>query len=625
MTTTGEDGPEDGVRTPTVFRSFLEAAGDRVTPSTLSKATLTDLSHTLEDLVLLDNVPGTVLTGFQESQHWHAEKQRYEALAGEGQPRSVGVFARGRMTPATAVRRFRLERSHPLAQEWFLFVLTDRFTAGLFGRELPDQAPAEEMDRQFASVWTFDAEVLGDLLGRLRDVAGSVSEQAEETVAGALRDYPPRPPDNNIQQRFTNAVFERLEAGRRRWRTSSLELLAAREQLQAQYRRLLELERLAATGTVAASIAHDLNNPLSTIAMAATTLPDIEAPDERTRLAGIVEREALRAGRITKDLLTFVSHRDPTRREVSLRTLLSDLVDGYGMADDRPVLEAAPDVTLRVDPDRIHQALANLVDNGLAAPGRRGPVRVSGSCHDRDVTLLVRDDGDGIDPSLTTRAFTPFVTTKPAGHGTGLGLAIARRHAEEHGGSVAIGETGPDGTVMILRLPGVILPDEAGETEDIDGSVEPDGSVAAPSSTADGSPSSGDEPPQRGRVLVVDDEPGMRGLLEALLRRDGWDVTAVEDHDAALDAAQHGPIEVAILDVGNDGRRLRELLETQQPDLETRTAFMTGSPPPGGQLDGRPVLGKPFSWQELAGLLAQLSEAAEPIAAPGDEDADATS
>ena len=91
-----DDSAAADVATPTVFRSFLEVAGGRITPSTLSKATLTDLSHTLEDLVLIDDAPGTVLTGFQESQHWHAERLRYEALAA-GAQRRVAVFSQERL------------------------------------------------------------------------------------------------------------------------------------------------------------------------------------------------------------------------------------------------------------------------------------------------------------------------------------------------------------------------------------------------------------------------------------------------------------------------------------------------------------------------------------------------
>jgi len=246
--------------------------------------------------------------------------------------------------------------------------------------------------------------VIVDLLRALQDVATSVSNDAATTVQSAVESFPPRAADPSVQQRFVNAVFERLEGGRRRWRTTSHQLLDARRAIEEQYRRLLDLERLAATGTVAASVAHDLNNPLGTIAMAATTLPSVDDPEEHARLAGIVEREALRAGRITTDLLTFVSRRDPVRH-----------------------------------------AVANVLDNALAAPGRVGPVTISATCERRDLMLRIEDDGEGIPAALAARVFTPFVTTKPEGQGTGLGLVIARRHAEDHGGTVTIDRTGRHG------------------------------------------------------------------------------------------------------------------------------------------------------------------------------------
>lgn len=615
-----DDTAGGAVDTPTVFRSFLEVAGQRISPSTLSKATLTDLSHTLEDLVLVDDAPGTVLTGFQESQHWHAERVRYEALAA-GTQRSVAVFAQGQLGQATAVRRFKLDRSHPLAQEWFLFVLTERFSAALFGRELPDQDPGEEMDRLFASVWTFDPAVIGDLLRALEDVAATVSTQAAATAREAVEAFPPRPADPSVQQRFVNAVFERLEAGRRRWRTTSHELLDARQAIEDQYRRLLELERLAATGTVAASVAHDLNNPLGTIAMAATTLPSIDDADERAHLAGIVEREALRAGSITRDLLTFVSRRDPVRQTVQVASLLRDLIDGYGLADDRPRIAEVADVAIEVDPDRIRQVLANLVDNGLAAPGRAGPVTISATCERRDLVLRVEDDGGGIPAALAARVFAPFVTTKPAGQGTGLGLAIARRHAEDHGGTITIERTGPDGTVLLVHLPEVIVDlapvstrvtDRRDDVQADDGSQDDQGharsgSAPGPSvAPAPNSPPATPSPPSHGHMLVVDDEPAIRGLLEALLRRDGWDVTSVEGTAEALDAVRGESFDLALLDVGDDGRRLLGQLEEQQPGLWSHSAFMSGSPPADGVLDGRPVLGKPFAWQDLAAMLEDI-------------------
>ncbi|TVR36913.1 MAG: response regulator [Nitriliruptor sp.] len=466
-----DDTPGDEVAPPTVFRSFLEVAGNR---------------------------------------------------------RIVAVFAQGQLGRATAVRRFKLDRGHPLTQEWFLFVLTERFSAALFGRELRDQDPAEEMERLFASVWTFEPAVIVDLLRALQDVATSVSNDAATTVQSAVESFPPRAADPTVQQRFVNAVFERLEGGRRRWRTTSHQLLDARRAIEEQYRRLLDLERLAATGTVAASVAHDLNNPLGTIAMAATTLPSVDDPEERARLAGIVEREALRAGRITTDLLTFVSRRDPVR-----------------------------------------QAVANLLDNALAAPGRVGPVTISATCERRDLMLRI----------------------------------------EDHGGSVTIDRTGTDGTVLVVQLPEVVVAAGSadGPVTGRDNTEVADGSGGGPQPTPPEADRTSSTAPAHGHVLVDDDDPAIRGLLEAPLRRDGWEVTSVERSVDALDAARGVSFDVALLDVGNGGWRLLDQLEEHQPGLRSCSVFLTGSPPLDGLLDGRPVLGKPFAWQDLAALLADIS------------------
>lgn len=302
-----------------------------------------------------------------------------------------------------------------------------------------------------------------------------------------------------------------------------------------------------------------------------------------------------------------MSRRDPVRKVVALATLLRDLAEGYGLADDGLQLGEVADVSIDVDPDRLRQVLANLVDNGLAAPGRTGPVIIRAACERRDLILRVEDDGHGMPAALASRAFAPFVTTKPAGQGTGLGLAIARRHTQDHGGTVTIERTGPDGTVIVVQLPEVVIID--------DGSIGParpdtDADTRVPPAPPGSDTSTGQTPTDgatRGHVLIVDDEPGIRGLLEASLRRDGWEVTSVEGPAAALDVARGVSFDLALLDVVDGGRRLLDELEEHQPGLRSRSASITGSPPSDGVLDGRPVLGKPFAWQDLTTMLAQIA------------------
>jgi DNA-binding NtrC family response regulator len=123
---------------------------------------------------------------------------------------------------------------------------------------------------------------------------------------------------------------------------------------------------------------------------------------------------------------------------------------------------------------------------------------------------------------------------------------------------------------------------------------------------------------------VIDDEAGIRRLLEALLRRDGWDVATAEDSTGAIDALHACHADLLLLDLGDDGERVLARLEAEQPGLRARSVFMSGSPPAGGRIDGRPVLGKPFAWQDLAAMLAQVTGSVPDHPAPGPRGAEAS-
>ena len=638
------DGP---LREPTGhsgFRSFLEVADDRVVPATLSKATLVDLSNTLESLVLQDALPGIVLAGFQHARHWAPAEERYERLAGiDGL--QVMVFAAGPLRaasdgaatasdgPAAAsdgaagVARFPLADDDPLCREWFVLALTERFSAALFARDLSGlDDPVAEMDRQFATVWTFDPTVVQDLAATLAEATATTHPTASRAVIEGAASYPPRGVPWRIAQQFTNVMFERLEADRRRLRRARADLMES--QRESRSRRLLQLERLRAVGAAAVSVADGLDDPLAAITRAVGQLRAEDDADERFHLADLIEIEVVRAGRIVDDLRAFAADRDLDLRPTDLASWLGQLVialrqdgrdvvlAGPGTSEDgeaaevTEVADAAAVATaggglLAVDRHRLERAIGNLVDNAVEAPGRRQPVRIRLTIDAEEVRIVVADDGRGVADEVQPRLFEPFVSSKPNGAGTGL--AIARAHVQDHGGRLELESTGPEGTSFTLHLP-VAAGSRSGEMAS---GANGDRTDASGEASSNGAPPA----PSRRRALVVNHDASTRGLLEVLLRRDGWEVVATGDTDVAAEAARTGTIDFVLLgevlaDRGGAGRTVGpavlSALEAVQPGLATRTAFLTSDPPESGEIDGHPVLAEPFAWAELSALLGRL-------------------
>lgn len=223
---------------------------------------------------------------------------------------------------------------------------------------------------------------------------------------------------------------------------SERELERRREQEQALQEELRHSQKLAAIGALAAGVAHELGTPLSVIDGRALRL--LRRPGDGTAVgdaAAGIRAEVRRMERIVRQLMAFARRSELRARAITAERLVALAVAALGEGDGRPPIEIcgpSPAPRLRVDRDRLQQALVNLLQNALqAAP--RGPVRIGWSEQGDTVTLTVEDGGPGIDPAIRERLFEPFFTTKPAGQGTGLGLAVVHGVMEDHGGRITVG------------------------------------------------------------------------------------------------------------------------------------------------------------------------------------------
>ena len=227
--------------------------------------------------------------------------------------------------------------------------------------------------------------------------------------------------------------------------------------------KLRRTERLAIAGTLAAGVAHEVNNPLAAVSslvqLVAERAPDPQARQQLLEALGQIDRisAALRE-------LMDVARPGPRARA---RVDLAEVVERTArlVRFDRRFrrialeVEAPPGALLQGDPDQLAQVLLNLLLNAAdAQDGQPGRVRVRLVRRAGELVLRVEDDGPGIPPEARARLFEPFFTTKPAGAGTGLGLAVCRDLVREHGGriEVASGDPGRDpgsGTVVEVTLP----------------------------------------------------------------------------------------------------------------------------------------------------------------------------
>ncbi len=223
-------------------------------------------------------------------------------------------------------------------------------------------------------------------------------------------------------------------------------------------------EKLATLGTLAAGIAHEIRNPLTSLKARLYTLEKhlVAVPAAR-RDTDIISAEISRLERIVQDVLSFARPSDPKLETVAADTLLREvqglMSPGLESRGVKLVVESSPDLFIRVDGGHLKQVLINLVRNGAEAISGMGTVALRartalallGGRETEAVILEVADTGKGISPEAEKRLFDPFFSTKETG--TGLGLPIAARIVEKHGGMLQYQTQTGLGTTF-----GVILP-----------------------------------------------------------------------------------------------------------------------------------------------------------------------
>jgi PAS domain S-box-containing protein len=378
---------------------------------------------------------------------------------------------------------------------------------------------------------------------------------------------------------------------------------------------LVQAQKMEAVGQLAGGIAHDFNNLLTAITgYSELLLGELPPEDLRRSHAEEIRKAGERAASLTQQLLAFSRRQVLEPKVLDVNVVVSDIERMLrrliGEHIELKTRKAADLWKVKADPGQIEQAILNLVLNARDAMPSGGTLAIETSNADLDqefarshvptqpgsyVMVAVSDTGIGISEEVKARLFEPFFTTKERGKGTGLGLSTTYGIVKQSGGYLWCDSEVGRGTRFQVFLPRV---------------EEPVSEVVERKTSPPIHP--GDE-----TVLLVEDEPEVRSLVQRILKTQGYTVVTAANPDEALAVAREfkGPIQLMVTDVvmpGMSGLQLAERLNPTRPDM--KVLFVSGYTNDAighqGVLDpGTAFLQKPFTPNTLARKVREVLEA----------------
>jgi two-component system NtrC family sensor kinase len=370
---------------------------------------------------------------------------------------------------------------------------------------------------------------------------------------------------------------------------------------------LIQNDKMASIGQLVSGVAHELNNPLTSIAGLTELLLERELhPDFPREHLRVIHDQAERAGRIVRNLLTFarkgVLEKSPVDlNDVAARTALLIVYELqlHGVELEQ-MLSPAPVIVLG-DRHELQQVLLNLITNAVQAvsqlpAGRPRKITIATAPDDGHAVLRVRDTGPGVPPEHASALFTPFFTTKAAGQGTGLGLSLSYGLVKAHGGVLSYEPPAEGGAEFRVVLP---LHDQPADEGTLD--------AVAPAP----------RPRENRRVLVVDADPGVHRLVNALLSSEGIEVEAVRAGEQGLRLASEREYDLIIADARATAAAelfVHALAAASPGSIERLVLTYSGQADPPDPLPNRPVprARKPFNLRELHALASQVLASSPP-------------
>jgi PAS domain S-box-containing protein len=365
--------------------------------------------------------------------------------------------------------------------------------------------------------------------------------------------------------------------------------------------KLRHSQRLEMVGQLAGGVAHDFNNLLTAITgYCSFSLERARGDPELTHNLQEISRASERATELTQQLLAFGRRQvlRPSTFDLNKAVVETNAIIGRVLGENIRIINALDPAgcPVKADQGQIEQVLMNLAVNARDAMPEGGAlsfmtenIKLSAAQAEsltlspgRYARLRVTDTGQGMSSETYEHIFEPFFTTKDVGEGSGLGLATVYGIVSQSGGQITVESEPGWGSNFSIYLPWA-------ELEHSQSSAETD------------------QRPARGRerVLLVEDEPGVREITMKMLEQQGYEVTAAADPKQAIDIASHADFDLLVTDLvlpGMNGQRLSEELRSRKVGL--RVVYVSGYPRDGLKVEGLDpdirFLQKPYSVDELA-------------------------
>ncbi len=366
-----------------------------------------------------------------------------------------------------------------------------------------------------------------------------------------------------------NEMTENLKSSR-----EQLEMTV--ETLKTTQAQLIQSEKLSGIGEFVAGVAHELNNPLTSVMGFSELLKKSDTNPQHLRYLEMIHKSSLRCQKIVQSLLSFARRHQPERKLSNVNELLESAVEilQYQMRTSNIGLVKHLDPTLPkvlLDPHQVQQVFINIINNArqaIEAHRPSGCVRLITERHDGHARITIKDNGPGIAEANLSKVFDPFFTTKDVGNGTGLGLSLCYGIIKEHGGHINVRSKPGTGSTFIVELPL--------------GSESPTNEVTEPNDTPRPSAPDVATPRREGvgkRVLVIDDEEAILHMVREALTEHGYQVDLALDGETGLQRLNQTPYDLTLCDwkmPGLNGQQVYERLRISNPALSERMIFLTG-------------------------------------------------
>jgi signal transduction histidine kinase/ActR/RegA family two-component response regulator len=352
--------------------------------------------------------------------------------------------------------------------------------------------------------------------------------------------------------------------------TSRRELEKTVETLKTTQNQLIQSEKISGIGEFVAGVAHELNNPLTSVMGFAELLQQSEMPEQQRRYLEVIFKSAKRCQKIVSSLLSFARRHAPERKVVCLNEIAESAVEilRYQMrtSNIEVLTQLDPNLPLtEIDSHQMQQVFLNIINNARQAmegQTTNGRLRVTTESQDERVRVIFQDNGPGIPAENLKKIFNPFFTTKEVGKGTGLGLSLCYGIVSEHGGTITPHSKEGEGATFVIEIPVARKPATAADKKAA--------TQAIPKLSQEGVGK---------RVLVVDDEDTILQMIREALAINGYKVDVARDGETALRLLGQFHYDLALCDwkmPGLNGQQVYERLHERDPEMSQRLIFITG-------------------------------------------------